>query len=45
MVSQPLYAMLTRLKSTTHWGASENDVALYLLTKQLDAVADSEKKS
>jgi hypothetical protein len=40
-VSIPLYEMLTRLKAVTHWGASENDVALYLLTKQLDAVKDS----
>lgn len=34
-VSAKLYSYLTYLKDNTHLGASENDVAQYLLTEQL----------
>jgi hypothetical protein len=37
-VSRTLFDFLTLLKDNTVLGASENDVASYLLTKQLEAM-------
>lgn len=37
-VSRTLFDFLTRLKDNTVLGASENDVAGYLLTKQLESM-------
>jgi hypothetical protein len=41
-VSSRLYAYLTYLKSETSLGASENDVALYLLTQRIEEMQQSQ---
>jgi hypothetical protein len=41
-VSANLYAYLTHLKGNTMLGASENDVALYLLTARLEEMRQKE---
>jgi hypothetical protein len=40
-VSRTLFEYLTLLKENTVLGASENDVASYLLTKQIESMQDS----
>lgn len=41
-VSAKLHRYLTYLARTTTMGASENDVALFLLTRELEALRQSE---
>lgn len=41
-VSAKLHAYLNHLAQTTTMGASENDVALFILTRELEAMRQSE---
>lgn len=41
-VSAKLHRYLSHLSRTTTMGASENDVALFLLTRELEALRQSE---